>query len=81
MSCQSVRRILPCLFHQPQLVAVPWPTAATLDEWRELLVSSPFLSILMISKTSGESFGMTLSPTCGGAVGVKSFPAGLRGLG
>jgi hypothetical protein len=56
---------------------------STRKRWRTvpgaLRVSCPSLWILMISKTSSESCGMTLSPTCGGAVGVKSLPDGFRG--
>jgi hypothetical protein len=32
-------RILPGLFHQPELIAVPWPAAAALNECGELLIS------------------------------------------
>jgi hypothetical protein len=36
---QGSRRVLSCFLHQSQLVAVPWPAAASLDERRELPVS------------------------------------------
>ena len=45
-----------------------------------LSVSEPFDAILVMTKVTSDPCGMTLSPTCGGA-GVKSLPAGLRGLG